>query len=55
MYKIKPVGVVITIHLFINKVIESLFINDASIDGIEIIADAKITGITPAEFSLNGM
>ena len=50
----------VAINYFVTKDVvnnenESFFINAAINDGIETKLDANITGITPAEFNLNGI
>ena len=49
-----PVGVVYKIYLLINSIAASLFIKDATTDGMVRNIDANITGITPDELIFIG-
>ena len=55
IYSEKPTGLSIAKYWLTKLVNPSFFIKLAINDGIDIKADAKITGITPDEFNLNGI
>ena len=55
MYSNTPVTLFNVSHLLTKILNPSLLIKLASNPGIEISADAKMTGITPAEFNLKGI